>query len=81
MNKSLFENCLKEDEIERLVLQSDPGGPNLGFSRHLNDCKRCRRRFFEMRMFHQILTSELNKPTSGKILNLVRGLERKRILE
>jgi predicted anti-sigma-YlaC factor YlaD len=80
MNKSLLNRCLKAEEVERLVLEREFEKTDL-FTSHLNNCRKCRRLFFETKMFYQILSAELNKPISARIVNLVRGLENDKVLE
>lgn len=80
MNIHTCKKCLMANELERLVLENE-FEYRTQFIDHINRCNRCRRLFFEARMFHQILSTELNKPISSRIINLVRGLETKKVFD
>ena len=68
--------CLNENELELFILQNDIWkiGDKSEILNHISSCRFCRRRYFELQMFHQILNFELSKPISKEIHTLVKGI-------
>ena len=69
--------CLRDNEIELFLLQryflEQKQKERIGL--HLAACSDCFRRYIGLRMFHDILFSELKKPVSNGVRNLVKGLQ------
>ena len=73
MKTTLDHVCLNMEEIERIVLEENHGR-DVATRVQIEACDRCRQRFYEARVFHNILNDELRKPVSPRILKLVQTL-------
>ena len=76
LNDKRIERCLEEAEIEIYVLQNALHGEEIRISAHIGSCYDCYLQFFDLCTFHQILNSELSKPISRQIKDLVKGLQK-----
>jgi len=76
LNDKRIEHCLEEDEIESYLLQNGPHEEELRISDHIGSCYDCYLQYFDLRTFHQILNSELSKPISRRIKDLVKGISK-----
>ena len=76
LNDKMIEDCLEEDEIEVYVIQNGLHTQELRISDHIGSCYDCYLQYFDLCTFHKILSSELSKPISRQIKNLVRGIQR-----
>jgi len=72
-----LDGCLGDNEIELFLLQGYflEQKQKERINQHLSVCSACFRRYIELRMFHDILFSELRKPISNRVRNLVKGLQ------
>ncbi len=70
------EHCLEEDELEVYVIQNGLYEKELRIWDHIGSCYDCYLQYFDLCAFHQILNSELSKPISRQIKNLVRGIQK-----
>ena len=70
--------CLRDSDIDAYLLQQDQISftKQLEVSSHISKCCDCFERYYELRVFHQILKSELNKPISKQILDLVKEIQK-----
>jgi hypothetical protein len=75
-NDKRIEHCLQEDEIENYLLQNGLHEEELRISDHIGSCYDCYLQYFDLRTFHQILNSELSKPISRRIKDLVKGISK-----
>lgn len=77
LKENTVTHCLKDNEIEAYVLQKEffIEGNEIEILSHIENCNKCCRKYFKLRMFHQILSKELNEPISSQILNLVDELQ------
>jgi len=75
-NDKRIERCLEEDEIESYLLQNGLHEEELRISDHIGSCYDCYLQYFDLRTFHQILNSELSKPISRRIKDLVKGISK-----
>jgi len=76
LNDNRIEHCLEEDEIDSYVLQKGFHEEELRISDHIGSCYDCYVQYFDLCTFHQILNSELSKPISRRIKNLVKGIQK-----
>ncbi len=76
LNDSRIEHCLEEDEIESYLLQNGLHEEELRISDHIGSCYDCYLQYFDLCTFHQILNSELGKPISRRIKDLVKGIQK-----
>ena len=76
LNNNRIERCLEEAEIEIYVLQNVRHEEELRISAHIGSCYDCYLQYFDLRTFHEILNSELSKPISRQIKDLVRGIQK-----
>ena len=69
MNFRELIGCLSDREIVSFLLQKDllDKDEEVRISSHISTCCECFDRYYELRMFHQILESELTKPISGRV--------------
>ncbi|MFQ5770364.1 MAG: hypothetical protein ACE5HX_07505 [bacterium] len=83
MKPKIVNPCLKAEEIERYVLKKEwyNKTQELNILKHFNYCNKCCKYYFEMEMFHQILDTELMKPISKEVINLVEELQSNQIIE
>ena len=75
-NDKRIERCLEEDEIESYLLQNGLHEEELRISDHIGSCYDCYLQYFDLCTFHQILNSELGKPISRRIKDLVKGISK-----
>jgi len=75
-NDKRIEHCLEEVEIESYLLQNGLHEEELRISDHIGSCYDCYLQYFDLRTFHQILNSELGKPISTRIKDLVKGISK-----
>ena len=75
-NDKRIEHCLQEDEIESYLLQNGLHEEELRISDHIGSCYDCYLQYFDLCTFHQILNSELSKPISRRIKDLVKGIQK-----
>lgn len=76
LNQQKVQKCLKEKEVEIFILKNDlclEVKEVINYI-HINKCKKCSKRYLQLRMFHEILSIELNNPISSKIMKLVKKL-------
>ncbi len=76
LNDKRIEHCLEEDEIESYLLQNGLHEEELRIADHIGNCYDCYLQYFDLRTFHQILNSELSKPISRRIKDLVKGISK-----
>ena len=76
MKPKIVNTCLEADEIERFVLTREGYdlSQELIILNHINYCPHCYKKFYEIELFHDILNTELKKPISEQVLNLVEHL-------
>jgi hypothetical protein len=76
LNDKRIEHCLEEDEIESYLLKKGLHEEELRISDHIGSCYDCYSQYFDLCTFHQILNSELSKPISRRIEDLVKGIQK-----
>ena len=76
LNDKGIEHCLEENEIESYLLRNGLHEEEIRISDHIGSCYDCYLQYFDLRTFHQILNSELSKPISRQITDLVKGMQK-----
>jgi len=76
LNDNRIEHCLEEDEIESYLLRNGLHEEELRILDHIGSCYDCYLQYFDLCTFHQILNSELSKPISRRIKDLVKGIQK-----
>lgn len=72
----MIERCLEEAEIETYLLAEGLHEEEIRISDHIGNCYDCYLQYFDLCTFHQILNSELSKPISKQIKDLVKGIQK-----
>lgn len=67
-------HCLEQEEMELYLLNQELD-EELKIPSHIDNCFDCYIQFFELQTFHLILNSELRKPISNQIKNLVKDIQ------
>lgn len=78
MNFKELIGCLRDSEIVSFLLQKDllDEDEEVRISLHISTCCECFNRYYELRMFHQILESELTKPISRRVVRFSERIAR-----
>ncbi len=77
LNHGRLRSCLRDTTIEKYLIdkQSLDYADELEITSHISSCCECFERFYDLRIYHQILSSELEKPVSIKIIHYVKDLQ------
>ncbi len=76
MKPKIVKTCLKADAIEKFVLNKKLFNESnkLEIISHIYCCYSCYEQYYQIELYHRILSSELKKPVSQQIRNLVEEL-------
>jgi hypothetical protein len=75
VNQNKFQDCLGDNELEVYIRRNCDPAEELRIARHIQECYYCFNRSFDLRMFNEILTWELQKPISLQVINWVREFQ------
>ena len=77
LNYGRLNKCLRDTAIEKYLLdkQSLDYAEEIEITSHISSCCNCFERFYDLRIYHQILSSELEKPISVKVIHYVKDLQ------
>lgn len=77
LNYGRLNNCLRDSTIEKYLIDKQSLGyvEELEVTSHISSCCDCFERFYDLRIYHLILSSELEKPVSVKVIHYVKDLQ------
>jgi len=67
--------CPQSDKIELFILEALSDTEYLYLSQHIKHCAACKKLYSEIKLFYDILVSELQKPVSNSAFQILNELE------